>query len=148
MKRMTQHDAPWVRVTLDVLIEPADEHRLAQAIRSSVLSCAPGPGFTHSQPVWTDATAGADLVRQWEIEQRVPSGARRVREFTMDVHGAGVAALVEQLNWAAIDTVCPTAREEHRRLDSGEEITFVADEFPWSSATRVIDEEADDRPER
>lgn len=136
-RKMTPRQYPRVRVDLDVLIAPANESRLAQEIRSSVESCAPEPSFTHSESTW-QTTTDEDLARQWEIEQDAPLGDRRVRQFSMDVCGAGVDDLVDEIGWAAIDAVCPTARDEDRRLDAGEKFVGSADEFPWSSATRVI----------
>lgn len=82
------------------------------------------------EPRWCDARDHG-LVRQWEVEQRAPVGERRVRRITADVEVMG-----------AVD-----ARQEGRRLDAGEPVAFVADEFPWSSATRVV-ADGDDRPDR
>ena len=65
-----------------------------------------------------------------------------MRRITVEVRTEGAVdprAVVGEVAWAAIGAVCPTAREEDRRLGAGEHVAFVADEVPWSSATRVVD---------
>ena len=143
---MDRPGAPYVLVDLHVLIAPADERSVAEAVRSSVSSV---PGVRAAgEPRWRDARDHG-LVRQWAVEQRAPVGERRVRRITADVEVVGAAPgdLVGEVAWAAIDAVCPTAREERRRLDAGVPVEPAADEVPWSSATRVV-VDGDDRPAR
>ncbi len=78
-------------------------------------------------------------MRQWGIEHPdVPLGQRRARRLTMGVAGDGAADLVDEVSWAAVEAVCPCAREEDRRIGAGETVPLVPAEFPWSSATRVV----------
>lgn len=136
---MNQSDDPRVLVDLDVLIAALDEDRVAEAVRSSVSSAAPEPTYTLGAPTWADAQGGEDLSHQWEVEHAgTPLGGRRVRRFTMDVEGDGVSDLLDEVSWASVEAVCPGARDQDRRIESGETAQVVADEFPWSSATRVV----------
>lgn len=141
---MTKHDQPRVCVDLDVLVAPDQEERLSEAIRSAVDACVPEPGFTLSVATWDATSADDDLVRQWQIEQDTPLDGRRARQFTMDVQGEGVENRVDEISWAAIEAICPGAREEDRRISADERIPGVPDEFPWSSATRVIEGSIED----
>ena len=136
---------PMVRVDLELLIAPTDEGRVAEKIRSSVSQSAAESAYRLGEPVWEDNVAAQDLLQQWRIEH--PGAAmedRRIRRFTMDVGGDGVADLVDDIGWAAIDAICPNAREDDRRLEAGETVPAVADEYPWSSATRLITGAAED----
>lgn len=134
-----QSGYPRVLVDLDVLIAPADEDRVAEAIRSSVSAAAREPTYRLGESTWGEALDGDDLVRQWRVEHAgKPLGDRRVRRFTLGVEGDGVADLLDDLSWAAIEAVCPNAREDERRIALGETVSVTADEFPWSSATRVV----------
>ena len=58
----------------------------------------------------------------------------------MSVEGDGVADLLDEVAWAAVGAVCAGARDEDRRIGQGDTVPVVADEFPWSSATRVVSE--------
>ena len=133
-------------VDLDVLVAPGDETRLAERIHSSVSRIAPGPTYALGEPAWQDRDDAedldeADLGRQWAVEHPLAAAAdRRVRRFSMSVVGDGVADLLKEIAWAAIGAVCPGARDEDRRTGQGETVPVVADEFPWSSATRVVSE--------
>lgn len=124
-------------VDLDVLVAPGDEERVDEMIRSSVARAVATGALQESG--WHEASVDDDdLVRQWEIEHHgPPPGERRVRRFTMGVEAEGVAGLVEEIAWAAIDAIYPDAREEERRVDAGERVVPTPDELPWCNATRV-----------
>lgn len=131
-------------VDLDVLVAARDEDALARAVRASVASVA---GTAVLGPArWGEATGGEDLVRQWNIEQAgAPLAGRRVRRLTMSVRAQGVTDLLEEIVRAAIDAICPTARQENRRLDAGETfVPAIPDHYPWSSATRAADDGDDE----
>ena len=142
---MVHASCPHVLVDLDVLIGPADEDHVAEVVRSSVSRVAPGPTYALGEPTWADAMGSEDLIRQWGIEHAsVPLGERRVRRLTMGVEGDGVADLVDEVAWASVEAIGRGARAEDRRVAAGEPVEVVADEFPWSSATRVVDASEDE----
>lgn len=130
-------------VDLDVLITARDEDALARAVRASV-ACVAGTAAL-GPARWGEATGGEDLVHQWNIEQGGATLAgRRVRRLTMSVDAQGITDLLEEIARAAIDAICPTAREENRRSDAGKTpMSASPDEYPWSSATRAAGD--DDR---
>lgn len=126
-----------VLVDLDVLITPADEDGLARAVHAAV---ARATGTAVLGPArWGGAVGGEDLVRQWDVEQGgAPLDGRRVRRLTMSVHPEAATDLLEEIAWAAIEAICPTARDEQHRLDAGEApVPARPDRYPWSSATRT-----------
>lgn len=129
-----------VVVALDVLITGEEEDAVAAAVRASVAAVMGAAVLGAAR--WGDAVDAAGLVRQWTIEQHgAPLAGRRVRHLTMRVDGKGVAQRVDALAWAAIDAVCPTAREEDRLIDAGHAgVPAVPDRYPWSSATHASDE--------
>ncbi|MDN5769289.1 MAG: hypothetical protein L0H24_00140 [Microlunatus sp.] len=136
---MTESTCPTVLVDLDVLIAPSEEDHVAEAIRSSVSHAVPEPTYSLGPPTWGDPLADDDLVRQWRIEQEDrPLADRRVRRITMYVEGADVADRLDEISRAAVEAVCPNARKDDALIGSGESVPVVADEFPWSSATRIV----------
>lgn len=136
---MTQPGYPRVRVDLDVLIAPADEVRVAEAIRSSVSRAAPEPAYALGEPTWGPGTGRRGPGAAMGIEHAgTPLDDRRVRRFTMGVEGDGAADLLNEVSRAAVEAVCPNAHDDDRRIETDEPVLVVADEFPWSSATRVV----------
>lgn len=134
---------PYVLVDLYILIAARDQDALAQAVRASVATVA---GTAELGPArWRKTIGGEDLVHQWHIEQAgAPLAGRRVRRLTMSVQAEGITDLLEEIVWAAIDAICPTAREENQRLDAGETaVPTTPDQYPWSSGTRAVNEEDD-----
>ncbi len=128
-----------VLVHLELLVRPGEEDEAARAVRDRVGSVA---GSAMLGPVaWSDVRDGEDLVRQWDVEQHgAPLDGRRVRSLTMPVHGDHITDRVDEVAWAAIDAICPTAREEERRLDAGETpVPATPDRYPWSSGTHVVE---------
>lgn len=128
-----------VLVDLDVLIAERDESAVAEAVRVSVASAA-GTAVLGSAR-WGETAGGEDLVRQWSIEQRgAPLEGRRLRRLSMSVHAEGITDLLDEIVWAAIDAICPAAREENRRLDAGESpVPASPAQYPWASRTRAAD---------
>ena len=132
-----------VVVALDVLIVAGEEDVLAEAVRASVAAVVGAAVLGAAR--WSQAVGGEDLARQWAIERDgAPLAGRRVRHLTMSVDGDGVTEHVDAIAWAAIDAVCPTAREEDRLLEAGQTSAApapsVPDRYPWSSATHAVDE--------
>ena len=130
-----------VLVALNVLIAAEEEDALAAAVRASVAAAAGAAVLAAAR--WDDAIDAADLVRQWDIERHgAPLAGRRVRHLTMSVDADGIARRVEAIAWAAIDAVCPTARQEDGLINAGHAPgPFVPDRYPWSSMTRAVDEQ-------
>ena len=130
-----------VLVALDVLIAAEEEDALAAAVHASVAAAAGAAVLGAAR--WDDAIDAADLVGQWDIERHgAPLAGRQVRHLTMSVDADGIAQRVDAIAWAAIDAVCPTAREEHRLIDAGHaRASFAPDRYPWSSMTRAVDEQ-------
>lgn len=108
------------------------------AVSSAVASAVLGPAR------WEEAAGGEDLVGQWRIEQRgAPLDGRRARRFTMSVLADDGGDVLDEVRWAAIGAVCPTARDEDRRIEAGESVPFVADAFPWSGGAHIADDAGD-----
>lgn len=136
---MTRPGSLTVLVDLEVLIAPEQEAPTTRAIRASVSSAV---GSAVLGPAgWAETAGGEELVERWRLDQRgAPLAGRRVRLSTMSVRADDGDDVFEEVRWAAIGAVCPTARDEDRRTDAGESVTPNADELPWSSRTHVADE--------
>ncbi|MGO1949067.1 MAG: hypothetical protein ACTH1D_05495 [Mycobacteriaceae bacterium] len=120
-----------------LLIAPADEARVMDAIRSELDRVDDGPTADSAGLELVDTEDDPDLRRQWGHEHPdEPVGDRRVREIVGRVSGRNRQLVGETI----INVICPHARYEDESLDAGRAFTPTPDEFPWSCHTYLWEE--------